>query len=113
MPTSIGMDLLDVARLERALARRPQIAHRLFTDRELAECQQRARPVMHLAARFCAKEAVVKALRLDYCPWREIEVLSQQNGAPTVHVSPEISTREVAISLTHERTIAGAVAIVC
>ena len=54
----VGIDLLEIERLERALARRPRLAERLFTDAERAYAATRARPVMHLAARFCAKEAV-------------------------------------------------------
>lgn len=110
--TGIGIDLLDVARLERALDRRPNLARRLFTERELADCRARARPAMHLAARFCAKEAVVKALGLGHCPWQEIEITSGPLGEPLVKVSERVSsgTARVVISLTHERQIAGAVA---
>ena len=61
----VGIDLLDIARLERALERRPRLALRLFTDAERAYAASRARPGQHLAARFCAKEAVAKALRLE------------------------------------------------
>ena len=63
--TGIGIDLLEIDRLERALARRPRLAERLFTDAELDYAAARARPAQHLAARFCAKEAVAKALGLE------------------------------------------------
>ena len=58
----IGIDLLEIERLERALERRPRLALRLFTDAEREYAQARARPGQHLAARFCAKEAVYKAV---------------------------------------------------
>ena len=58
----VGIDLLEIDRLERALARRPRLAERLFTEEERAYASTRARPGQHLAARFCAKEAVAKAL---------------------------------------------------
>ncbi len=61
----IGIDLLEIERLERALERRPRLAERLFTDGERAYAAARARPGQHLAARFCAKEAVAKALGLS------------------------------------------------
>ena len=61
-PPAVGLDLLEIERLERALARRPRLARRLFTDSERAYAAARARPAQHLAARFCAKEAVAKAL---------------------------------------------------
>ena len=53
--TGIGIDLLEIDRLERALERRPRLAARLFTDAELGYARARARPAQHLAAGFCAK----------------------------------------------------------
>ena len=61
----VGIDLLEIERFERALERRPRLAERLFTDAERSYAASRARPGMHLAARFCAKEAVAKALGPD------------------------------------------------
>ena len=58
----IGIDMVEVGRLERALERRPRLAERLFTEGELEYASSRRRPAMHLAARFAAKEAAVKAL---------------------------------------------------
>ena len=72
---SVGIDLLEIERLERALARRPRLATRLFTDTELAYARSRPRPAMHLAARFCAKEAVVKALALEVWNPHDVEVV--------------------------------------
>ncbi|MGZ5419872.1 MAG: holo-ACP synthase, partial [Solirubrobacterales bacterium] len=60
----VGVDLLEIGRLERALERHPRLAERLFTERELSYARARARPGRHLAARFAAKEATVKALGL-------------------------------------------------
>jgi holo-[acyl-carrier-protein] synthase len=74
--TGVGIDLLEVERLERALERRPRLAERLFTDAEREYAASRARPVMHLAARFCAKEAVAKALGLTAWSFRDVEVVA-------------------------------------
>ena len=52
---TVGFDLLEIDRLERALARRPRLAERLFTEAERGYAAARARPGQHLAARFCAK----------------------------------------------------------
>ena len=103
----VGIDLLEVERLERALARSPGLAERLFTDGELAYARARARPGLHLAARFCAKEAVAKALRLDVWSWRDIEVLE----GPTLVLHGPLAGATVEVSLTHERSMAGAVAV--
>ncbi|HWC27726.1 MAG TPA: 4'-phosphopantetheinyl transferase superfamily protein [Solirubrobacteraceae bacterium] len=109
----VGIDLLEIERLERALERRPGLALRLFTDGERAYAARRARPGQHLAARFCAKEAVAKALRLESWNPRDIEVVGE--GAHTrvaLHgVLAELGV-EVDLSMTHAGATAGAVAMV-
>lgn len=116
--TGVGIDLLEVERLERALARRPRLAERLFCPGELAYARGRARPARHLAARFCAKEAVVKALRLDHAPWRDIEVVG--GGSADVGVAlrgaaaaraRDLGVARVQVSLTHGDLTAAAVAV--
>lgn len=113
--TGVGIDLLEIDRMERALERRPRLADRVFTSAEREYAASKARPGSHLAARFAAKEAVVKALGLTGgFGLREIEVLAGE--PPTVRLSGRAAEaaggREVAISLTHSRTDAAAVAIV-
>jgi holo-[acyl-carrier protein] synthase len=115
--SGVGIDLLDVERLERALERRPRLAERLFTDEERAYAAARARPGMHLAARFCAKEAVAKALGLAAWSFRDVEVVAT-DAAPQVRLSGRAAARAAelgvtaAVSLTHTDTVAGAVAVV-
>ncbi len=112
----VGIDLLEIERLERALARRPRLADRLFTDGERAYAATRARPAMHLAARFCAKEAVAKALGLTGWSFRDVEVVAT-DAAPELRLSGSVAARaaelggELAISLTHTDEMAGAVAV--
>ena len=105
---SVGIDLLEIERLEAALERRPTLAERLFTERERAYAAGRARPGQHLAARFCAKEAVAKALRLRAWSWQDIEVLE----GPELVLHGPLSGYSVDVSLTHSAGMAGAVAIV-
>jgi holo-[acyl-carrier protein] synthase len=112
----IGIDLLDVGRLERALERRPRLAERVFTDAERAYAEARARPAMHLAARFCAKEAVAKALGLTAWSWRDVEVVAT-GAAPEVRLSGGVARRAAelgvtaTVSLTHTDSTAAAVAL--
>jgi holo-[acyl-carrier protein] synthase len=112
----VGIDLLEIERLERALERRPRLAERLFTDAERAYAAARARPGQHLAARFCAKEAVAKALGLKVWSFREVEVVSG-DGPPQARLHGVVAARarelqvDVQISLTHTRNEAAAVAI--
>jgi holo-[acyl-carrier protein] synthase len=116
-PSAIGLDLLEIERLERALERRPRLALRLFTEGERAYAAARARPGQHLAARFCAKEAVAKALRMEAWSWQDIEIVSGPAGAPEVRLSGSVAERagelgvELSVSLTHTHTDAGAVAL--
>jgi holo-[acyl-carrier protein] synthase len=114
--TGVGLDLLEIERLERALARRPALAKRLFTDRERAYAASRGRPGQHLAARFCAKEAVAKALGLEAWSFTDVEVISG-DGPPEIQLHGAVAERarqlgvQVRVSLTHTTHDAGAVAI--
>src|ERR671925_1258694 len=90
--SGVGIDLLDIERLERALERRPRLAARLFTEAERAYAAGRARPVMHLAARFCAKEAVAKALGLTGWSFRDVEVVATE-AAPELRLSGTVAAR--------------------
>ena len=110
----VGIDLIEIGRMERALERRPRLAERLFTAAELEYAGARARPARHLAARFAAKEAVVKALGLKGgLGLAEIEVLA--GAPPSVRLSGRAAEaaagRRLDISLTHSRETAAAVAL--
>jgi holo-[acyl-carrier protein] synthase len=112
--TGVGIDLLEIDRLERALTRYPRLAERLFTAAEREYAATRTRPGRHLAARFAAKEAVVKALGLTGgFGLRDIEVVAGE--PPTVRLSGRAreaaGERRVEISLTHSRENAAAVAV--
>jgi len=110
----IGIDLLEIDRLERALERHPRLAERVFTAAEREYAAARVRPGRHLAARFAAKEAVVKALGLSGgFGLRDIEVVAGE--PPTVRLSGRAAAaageRAVEISMTHSRDNAAAVAV--
>lgn len=100
--------------MERALERQPGLADRLFTDAERDYAAAHARPARHLAARFAAKEAVVKALGLtDGVRLRDIEVVAGK--PPSIRLSGRpadaAAGRDIAISLAHSDDYAAAVAI--
>lgn len=116
MTRGVGMDLIEIARIEQALDRRPRLADRIFTPDEQRYAAAKVRPGRHLAARFAAKEAVVKALGLGPgTSLREIEVVP--GAPPTLRphgaVAAVLASRGLAVhlSLTHNRETAGAVAI--
>jgi holo-[acyl-carrier protein] synthase len=113
----VGIDMLEIERLERALERRPKLALRLFTDGERAYAASRARPAQHLAARFCAKEAVAKALGLRTWSFRDVEIVGGGESVElSLHGAAQQRAREiganVSVSLTHARETAAAVAVI-
>ena len=108
----VGIDVIEIDRVERVLARRPRLRERLFTADELAYADGKARPASHLAARFAAKEAVIKALAPAWAVPSEIEIVSGEPPRVRLHgaTAAEAGGRELSVSLTHSRESAAAVA---
>jgi holo-[acyl-carrier protein] synthase len=83
---SIGIDIIEVARIREVLLRTPRFAERVFTDAERAYCDSRgAVAAQHYAARFAAKEAALKALQTGWrggISWQDVEIASRESGAP-------------------------------
>lgn len=111
---NVGVDLVDVARFTLALERHPRLVERLFTDGERRDAN--ARPE-RLAARFAAKEAVLKTFRVGIgaAPWRSIEVTTDDAGAPSVllHAPAQELARAAGVerlhlSMTHTHVTAAA-----
>ena len=113
----IGIDLIEIERLERAVARRPGLLQRLFSEAEIGACATRARPGRHLAARFAAKEAALKALGIGGLRAREVEVAGGSDRPPrhvlheTVAAEAARQGVELAVSLSHSRELATAVVV--
>ena len=86
MIVSIGIDIIEVARIREVLIRTPRFAERVFTGAERAYCDSRGVvAAQHYAARFAAKEAALKALQTGWrggISWQDVEVASRENGAP-------------------------------
>jgi holo-[acyl-carrier protein] synthase len=112
----IGLDLVDIDRLERALERRPRLAERLFTPLELDYAAPRRRPARHLAVRFAAKEAAIKALGSPVAP-RQVEVSGGRNSPPRLALhgrAAELAAEggvRLQVALTHTDETAAAVVL--
>ena len=114
----VGLDLIEIERIAAALARHPErFRGRVYTAREIAECERRPDPIQSYAGRFAGKEAVGKALgRGVPFTWSEIEISGR--GKPRVTLSgsmlaaaERLGVTRVDLSMTHTRTTAAAVAI--
>ena len=116
----IGTDLVELDRFRTALTRTPCIVDRLFTDDERAYAQLRHDPTERFAARFAAKEAVLKAMGagIGECAFREIEVMRAESGAPSVRLHGKAASLaadrgvgEWRLTLTHTASLAQAIAV--
>ena len=112
----IGIDLIEPQRLQERLRRSPRLAERLFLPDERAYCEGMRHAEQHLAARFSAKEAVVKALALERFEPLDIELVGGGESCDVrLHGAAAGRARElgvqVTVSLTHLDGIAGAVAM--
>ena len=123
MPGGVGIDIVAVGRIAALIRDRgPAFLERWFTAHEIDYCSGKAVPSRHFAARFAAKEAVVKALPAAWdgpLPWRSIEIATDHRGVPSVHLSGGIldaATKagigEISVSLSHCSEYATAVAVV-
>lgn len=111
---AVGVDLADVGRVRQALARFPErFVGRVLTDTEAAYCLSKPDPAPHVAARFAAKEAVIKCLG-GGCDLKDIEVTKVLSGAPSIaltgRAAKKAAGRKVLISLSHLPDIACAFA---
>ena len=112
--TGVGIDVVDVDRFRLVLERRPRIVDRLFTDGERRDAHSQPE---RLAARFAAKEAVLKALGVGagVTPWRSIEVALSASGAPRVvlhgcasEIADSLGVGHLHLSMTHTDHLAAA-----
>jgi holo-[acyl-carrier protein] synthase len=117
----IGVDVVDVERMQFALERTPRIRQRLFTEAEISYCEKFRFPERHYAGRWAAKEAVTKALGCGLIQWNGVEVMRRPRQAPTVRIFGKIERfaemvgvreDELHISITHSELSAVAVCVV-
>jgi len=109
----IGVDIIEIARIEKAMARwGERFLKRIYTEKEIEHCQNRGAT---LATHFAAKEAAMKALGTgnDGVEWQEVETLSSPNGQPMIYLhgkaklrAKEIGLKGLAISLSHSQEYA-------
>lgn len=123
MSRGVGTDIVAVGRIAALMRDRgTAFLERWFTGREIDYCSSKAVPSRHFAARFAAKEAVVKALPVTWdgpLPWRSIEIAKDPRGAPSVILTGAVldaairaGVGEISVSLSHCHEYATAIAVV-
>lgn len=115
MILGIGTDVVEIARIARACARQPRFVERILTPAEREYCLNgRGNSVQHIAGRWCAKEAIAKAVGRTL-RWQEVEILPDAQGKPVVHLhgasAQAVGIGKLMVSITHTRTLAQAVAL--
>ena len=119
---STGIDIIEIERVAAAIERHgSKFIRRAFTGPEIDYCSAKKQPARHFAVRFAAKEAVFKSLKCARgtpLRWREIEIVTDADGLPdivlygeTLKTQRERGISRIAISLTHSKNTAAAVAI--
>ncbi len=119
----LGVDVVDISRMERIIKRSPAFTARVFSEAERSYCNNNALASAHYAARFAAKEAVVKALGTGFSDGivvRDVEIVHTAHGRPVVvlhgrakEIADERHICEIPVSLsfTHSHAVACAVCI--
>jgi holo-[acyl-carrier protein] synthase len=117
---TVGIDVIEISRVRRALERYPSFRERCFTEAERAYCDSRPNPPQHYAARFAGKEAIGKALGFGVArafAWREVEIAGRPKPAVTLSGrmrawADRAGAGAIELSMSHSRELAAAVAVV-
>ncbi len=107
----IGIDIIEVSRIKKAIDRNNGFKEKIFSDKEINICEAKGNKYQSFAARFAAKEAFMKAYSsgwIDGISWNEIEILNHENGAPFLNLINKTKTTVMAkgnykihVSLSH------------
>jgi holo-[acyl-carrier protein] synthase len=122
MAHGVGIDIIEVSRIEKLISSSNRFKQRIYTQREVDYCEARKNKAQNYAARFAAKEAFLKAIGTGWrsgVAFREIEVLNNEQGKPEIHlhghtkkIVQEIHIKSTQLSLSHIKEIAVAVVVV-
>lgn len=122
MVIGLGTDIVEISRIAQMIERHgDSFLKRVYTDNEIAHCQQRKHSSEAFAGRWAAKEAVMKVLGTGFVRgigWKDIEVISEVSGKPVVLISggagehaEKIGIDEILVTISHCKAYATATAI--
>jgi len=116
----IGIDIIEIDRIAHMLEKYPNFRYRIFTQREVSYCEKKKYPPQHYAARFAAKESIMKTLGTGWSEsvrWKDLEITEGPSGKPCVRLhdrasalSKQQGVKEVKVSLSHCKLYAVAIA---
>lgn len=121
MIVGIGIDIVEIDRIERALRGSASMASKVFTEEERAYCEQRKKKNQHFAGRFAAKEAALKALGTGWqegIRWKDVEVVADEKGKPELRfyrraseIFSQMGATAALVTITHAESYALAMVI--
>ncbi len=117
-----GLDIIEISRIKHSMQKYSgKFEERVFTSKEIDYCRSKADPSKHFAARFAAKEAVLKSLGTGMAQgitWKDMEILNRESGQPVLnltgrgrHIFDALNLKDIHISITHDKSYALAQAI--
>jgi holo-[acyl-carrier protein] synthase len=112
MIIGVGIDIIEVGRIRRAIEKNPRFCERVFTEHEIQYSQEKKSRFQHLAARFAVKEAFFKAIgrRIG---WTDVETINADSGQPrlVIHAKEDFGFTRAHVSLSHLNEHAVAIVI--
>jgi holo-[acyl-carrier protein] synthase len=122
MVIGLGIDMIEVERIAEKIGKDGGFRELIFSNNEIAYCEQKKNKFEHYAARFAAKEALFKALGTGWqegTSFSEVEVTNTENGKPqlsfsgnTANIINAMQLSNILVSLTHLKSVASAVVII-
>ncbi len=111
----LGIDIIEVERIQKLIEKNPRFLSRIFTHQEITYCQKKKNKYQHFAARFAAKEAFFKALGRKI-KWTDIGLANLSSGKPVLEIKREelkekLSSTKIHVSISHLSQYAAAVVI--
>ena len=120
MKIKTGIDIIEIERVKQSIEETDgKFCEKVYTEKEIEYCEsKKIQKYQHYAARFAAKEAVLKAIsqllesKFDI-EWKEIEILNDENGRPYVNILKQgLNIDNIDISISHCKTYAVASVVV-
>lgn len=114
MITGVGTDIVEVARIAKAIERwGDHFLKHVYAEEEISYCSRHKFAVPHFAGRFAAKEAIIKALPdTDGLEWTDIRITNDPKGKPICHIAKKKFKGQIQISISHTKSHAIAFAVI-